>query len=412
VLAPDKQASPLEFLLMPTPLPPDKTQREAKVEQDKQRSKTLAEDPRTQTPLKAQDPKTRIPTKTAQTKPDPRDPKSLPPDVAKNLADLSVVRDFIEALMFIPPDAAKTGDLSFLEGCWCICSSLPDAGVAGDFERFCFDKNGNGKHTLETRSRPGVVLCASNVKAAGFDAQGRLILTFGQGDCTDALYAVCEPKTDARASVAAGKPRDGAVPQVNDIMDKLASGSMSICTWYPGRYGEKGTPEQTVNYPHAASFASFFYTKCEYYLRNPVPEHGEIKIKLGAPLRIPPGAAKTGDLLFLDGSHWRVTRPDYTGKYAITERFSLDKRGEGIRKTIEDPRHTGKCAGSVKAGFDAQGRLIAAGEQGYCTKGAHWEPASMICEGEGDATSCFWRFPEDGETARRHKISVVLEVYE
>lgn len=131
------------------------------------------------------------------------------------------------------------------------------------------------------------------------------------------------------------------------------------------------------------------------------------KPKSGAPLRIPPGAAEKGDLSFLEGC-WRGTRPEYYSKRTITERFCFDKNGNGKRH-IQDPRYAGECFGASKGSFDGQGRLIVTSEQGYCSKGAIWGQAYMICEGEGNSTPCSWHFKDAGGASQSYKIPFVRE---
>ena len=137
------------------------------------------------------------------------------------------------------------------------------------------------------------------------------------------------------------------------------------------------------------------------------PKTAQTQPKPGDPLQIPPEAAKTGDLSFLEGC-WRGTRPEYSSKRTITERFCFDKNGNG-KRTIEDPRYAGKCTGATKGSFDAQGRLIVTSEQGYCTGGARWGQAYMVCQGEGNSTPCFWRFPDAGGGSQSYKIPLVRE---
>jgi hypothetical protein len=150
-------------------------------------------------------------------------------------------------------------------------------------------------------------------------------------------------------------------------------------------------------------------------------------------VRIPPSAVKTGDLSFFEGC-WLARRPAHpserisgkplpgefllgllSAQYAyaicgtiITERFCFDKNGNG-RRTIQDPGLAGTCTGASRGRFDAQGRLIVTSEQGYCTGGAVWGPADMVCEGEGNATPCFWRFPGLGGATQSYRISLVRE---
>jgi len=141
-LEPGKQASPLDFLVMPTPLAPDKAQHDPKAEKDKQPSKTRPEEPNTQPPPQAEQPK-------------PGDP------------------------LRIPPDAAKTGDLAFLEGCW--------RGNPPEYHskrivavRLCFDKNGIGRMTIED---PKDGQCIGAAKGQ-LSAQGLLHFTTEKAPCT------------------------------------------------------------------------------------------------------------------------------------------------------------------------------------------------------------------------------------
>ena len=130
------------------------------------------------------------------------------------------------------------------------------------------------------------------------------------------------------------------------------------------------------------------------------------KPKSGDPLRIPPDAAKTGDLAFLEGC-WRGTRPEYTTRRTITERFCFDKNGNA-KRFIDDPQKAGKCTGDSKGSFDAQGRLNITSERAKCTRGSAGS-AHMVCEGEGNATPCSWRFPDAGGGTQSYKIPFVRE---
>ena len=155
--------------------------------------------------------------------------------------------------------------------------------------------------------------------------------------------------------------------------------------------------------------------------------------KLGAPMRIPPDAVKTGDLSFFEGC-WKASRPAHPSEriingrrttgflmellkvrdaYAvcgtiIKEIFCFNKDGNG-KRFIEDPRNAGTCVGAAQRSFDQQGRLIITSEQAYCDKGGRWELASMVCEGEGDATTCFWRFPDNVKGQKLEKIPLVRD---
>ena len=138
--------------------------------------------------------------------------------------------------------------------------------------------------------------------------------------------------------------------------------------------------------------------------KQPKPESGDS-------LRIPPDAAQTGDLSFLEGC-WRGTRPEYKTKRIITERFCFGKNGNG-KRFIDDPATTQKCTGSAKGSFDAQGRLIVTSERASCTdakgRSRAWGQAYMVCQGEGNATPYFWRFPDARGGTQNYRIPLVRE---
>jgi hypothetical protein len=99
----------------------------------------------------------------------------------------------------------------------------------------------------------------------------------------------------------------------------------------------------------------------------------QTKPEPGDPLNIPCGTAQTGDLSFLEG-HWRVipTRP----MAGFSERYSFDKNGNG---KIDQRSRNNECAGSIKAGFDAQGRLVVASERVSCSR-SRWRQSYLVCE--------------------------------
>ena len=120
--------------------------------------------------------------------------------------------------------------------------------------------------------------------------------------------------------------------------------------------------------------------------KTPPPQQAEqAKPKAGDPLRIPPDAAKTGDLSFLEGC-WRGNPPEYHSKRIIAVRLCFDKNGSG-RMTIEDPRD-GQCTGAAKGTLGEEGLLSFTTEKAPCTKGSAYEPTSIRCEGVGNATVC------------------------
>ena len=131
------------------------------------------------------------------------------------------------------------------------------------------------------------------------------------------------------------------------------------------------------------------------------------KPKSGDPLRIPPEAAKTGDLAFLEGC-WRATYPEGRTKRTLHERLCFDKNGKG-KRFLEDPKYGATCTSATQGKLDAKGRLTVVNDRGPCSNGGYTGATYMVCEGEGNATPCFWRFPDLGGTTQRYKIPLVRE---
>jgi hypothetical protein len=129
--------------------------------------------------------------------------------------------------------------------------------------------------------------------------------------------------------------------------------------------------------------------------------------KPGDPLSIPPDAAKTGDLSFLEGC-WRATYPEGRTKRTLHERLCFDKNGNG-KRTLEDPKYGATCTSASKGKIDAQGRLTVTNERGPCSNGGRTGATYMVCKGEGAATPCFWRFPDLGGTTQNYKIPLIRE---
>ena len=165
VSEPGRQASPMDFLPMPTPLAPDKAQFEPESEEP------------TQAPLKTEQ----------QAKPKSGDP------------------------LRIPSDAARTDDLSFLEGCW-RTPSTPSRGRLPDIDwRFCFDKDGIGKRTTQL---PKEGTCTGAAKGH-FDTYGRLIFTSEAAYCTGSRLSISTPvvvceKKNGTTLCNFGDPRSGS----------------------------------------------------------------------------------------------------------------------------------------------------------------------------------------------------------
>ncbi|MDR0826274.1 MAG: hypothetical protein LBN33_00110 [Desulfovibrio sp.] len=122
------------------------------------------------------------------------------------------------------------------------------------------------------------------------------------------------------------------------------------------------------------------------------PPEKKAQTKKGETLRIPPDAAKTGSLEFLEGC-WVGTRPEYSSKRIVTERFCFDKNGRG-KRFIQDPGHAGECVGATKAVINSGGVLRMQSEEMACTRGNNWGASEMTCKGEGNQTPCSWIFKD------------------
>jgi hypothetical protein len=104
----------------------------------------------------------------------------------------------------IPPDAGKTKDLSFLEGCW--RGTRPEYGTKRIVtERFCFGKNGTGKRFIEDPKVAGTCVGATR---AVINSGGVLRMM------SDRMY--CAPS---------GKRWEGSE------MTCQGEGSQTPCTW-------------------------------------------------------------------------------------------------------------------------------------------------------------------------------------
>lgn len=117
----------------------------------------------------------------------------------------------------------------------------------------------------------------------------------------------------------------------------------------------------------------------------------------GQPLKVPDDAKTTRDVSFLEGC-WKGTRPEYSTKRIITERFCFDDKGVG-KRTILDPNHAGTCTSSTRALINENGVLKMRSGDGYCTSGSRWSKSEMTCQGEGNSTPCTWVFgPSDSQS--------------
>lgn len=117
------------------------------------------------------------------------------------------------------------------------------------------------------------------------------------------------------------------------------------------------------------------------------------KPAVGQEMRIPPNAAKTGDLSFLEGC-WQGTRPEYYTKRTIRECFCFGAAGKNGKRRVFDPAYAGMCIGSAKASLSSSGVLSVTSAGAACTSGDKWGSAQMTCKNSGPKTPCAWIFPD------------------
>ncbi|MBQ7617889.1 MAG: hypothetical protein IJS50_03345 [Desulfovibrio sp.] len=115
--------------------------------------------------------------------------------------------------------------------------------------------------------------------------------------------------------------------------------------------------------------------------------------RIGEALSIPPQAARTGNLDFLEGC-WQGTRPEYYSKRTITECFCFGKGGQGGKRRVIDPSYRRRCVGATQARLDQRGVLFVQSEGAVCSDGERWGQAQMTCRGQGKQTPCSWVFKD------------------
>lgn len=130
------------------------------------------------------------------------------------------------------------------------------------------------------------------------------------------------------------------------------------------------------------------------------PEKKEYaKPKAGQELRIPPNAAKSGDLSFLEGC-WQGTRPEYISKRTIRECFCFGANGRNGKRRVIDPSFNRMCIGSSRAQLSKDGVLHVISSGAACSDGERWGQAEMVCRNSGPRTPCSWVF-RDAQNGRQ-----------
>lgn len=130
------------------------------------------------------------------------------------------------------------------------------------------------------------------------------------------------------------------------------------------------------------------------------------KTRAGQELRIPPDAAKTGNLDFLEGC-WQGTRPEYNTKRIIRECFCFSAGGRSGKRRIFDPGIAGMCVGATRATLSRDGVLSVHSAGAACTSGDRWGQAEMVCRNSGPRTPCSWVFRDANYGRQAYEIPFV-----
>ena len=141
--------------------------------------------------------------------------------------------------------------------------------------------------------------------------------------------------------------------------------------------------------------------------QKPKPEVKQsAKPKVGEELRIPPDAAKTGNLDFLEGC-WQGTRPEYYSKRTIRECFCFGAHGGSGKRRVIDPSGGRTCIGASSAKLGSNGVLTVKSEGAACTDGERWGQAEMVCKGKGQRTPCSWVFKDANGGRQAYEIPFI-----
>lgn len=126
----------------------------------------------------------------------------------------------------------------------------------------------------------------------------------------------------------------------------------------------------------------------------------------GQALHIPPEAAKTGNLAFLEGC-WQGTRPEYVSKRTIRECFCFGPNGKNGKRRVFDPIGKRMCIGATSASLSPDGVLSVTSSGAACNDGVRWGQAEMVCKNSGPSTPCSWVFRDAQNGRQSYKIPFV-----
>ena len=138
--------------------------------------------------------------------------------------------------------------------------------------------------------------------------------------------------------------------------------------------------------------------KSEQKKDKPAPEK-----KKGEALRIPPEAARSGNMDFLEGC-WKGRLSGRRGRNEVTDnmgsRFCFDDKGKG-KHFLYDPKNNETCVGSANGGLKADGTLRVDFDNLYCPSGETWYPQGdkyMTCRDGGNGAECKWYYKGQPKT--------------
>lgn len=139
--------------------------------------------------------------------------------------------------------------------------------------------------------------------------------------------------------------------------------------------------------------------------KKPAPK-SEKKARPGEELSIPPEAAKTGNLDFLEGC-WQGTRPEYYSKRTIRECFCFGANGKNGKRRVFDPKGGRQCIGASRASLSRSGVLSVTSSGAACNDGERWGQAEMVCRNSGPKTPCSWVFRDASNGQQSYEIPFV-----
>lgn len=140
--------------------------------------------------------------------------------------------------------------------------------------------------------------------------------------------------------------------------------------------------------------------------KKPEPEKKVAKTPVGKELRIPPEAARSGNLSFLEGC-WQGTRPEYYSKRTIRECFCFGANGSNGKRRVYDPLGSRMCIGATKAHLASNGVLSVTSSGAACNDGERWGQAEMECRNSGPRTPCSWIFKDANNGRQAYQIPFV-----